>query len=158
MGWGFFLTSSWTWCIGMWLPLVLIQRFGWPGFWLFLVPNVLGCVAMGYLIKSQESSQRMVAQQRGPMRWFSVATIAYQLFFLSYIFGNHGGRFGLGQGTTGALVVPLGAIALAGAASALPWRAWPWLGTLVFLATLVTWVRAGRHEIPVAEILDLATR
>ncbi|MCH2132175.1 MAG: hypothetical protein MK116_00345 [Phycisphaerales bacterium] len=142
-GWGLFLTSSWTWCIGMWLPTILIARFGWPGFWLFLIPNVVGCTAMGYVIRTRESSLAMVDRHRGPMRWFSVATVAYQLFFLSYIFGLHGDWLGLGEGSLGALVIPLAALGLAVLASALPWITWPWVGTAVFLATGITWLILG---------------
>ena len=138
-GWGLFLTSSWTWCIGMWLPSIMLFRYGWPGFWVFAIPNVLGCAIMGYLLRSREASTRMVAAHRGPMRWFSVATIAYQLFFLSYIFG-------IGDPETdvsSALYVPLLAWAVALIGSWLPWKAWPWFGTLIFAASMTTWIIRG---------------
>lgn len=143
VGWGLFLTSSWTWCIGMWLPLVLMVQFGWPGFWLFAIPNVLGCAGMGYLIRSRRQSETLVARHRGPMRWFSVATIAYQLFFLAFIFGGRGWFPTVLDGTLPGLVVPLVAFAIAVAASWLPWKAWPWFGSLIFLATMGTWIATG---------------
>ena len=127
----------------MWLPLVLITRYGWPGFWVFAIPNILGCAAMGYLVRSRESSMAMVQAHRGPMRWFSVATIAYQLFFLAFIFGEQGWMVGMSATTLPGLFVPLIAFGLALAASWLPWRAWPWLGTLVFAATMGTWCIVG---------------
>lgn len=142
-GWGLFLTSSWTWCIGMWLPLVLMTQYGWPGFWLFAIPNVLGCAGMGYLIRSRQQSERLVVLHRGPMRWFSVATIAYQLFFLAFIFGGRGWMPSVLDGTLPGLVVPLIAFAIALAMSWLPWKAWPWLGALVFLATMGSWIASG---------------
>lgn len=127
----------------MWLPIVLLGMYGWPGFWLFAIPNVIGCAAMGYLVKSRKHSQALVAKHRGPMRWFSVATIAYQLFFLAFIFGSQGWLLGMGEGTLLALIVPVIAFAIAIAASFLPRPAWPWLGALVFVATMVTWGFVG---------------
>lgn len=90
IGWGLFCTGSWTWCIGMWLPLLLIDRWGWPGFWMFAIPNVLGCAAMGYVVGSRERSLQLVEQHRGAMRWFSVVTIAFQFFWITAIFGDLG--------------------------------------------------------------------
>ncbi|MDG2423543.1 MAG: hypothetical protein P8M22_06160 [Phycisphaerales bacterium] len=138
-GWGLFLTSSWTWCIGMWLPIVLLGMYGWPGFWLFAIPNVIGCAAMGYLVKSREHSQSLVEKHRGPMRWFSVATIAYQLFFLAFIFGTQGWMLGMSGSTLFALLVPAAAFIIALAASFIPWPVWPWIGTLLFAASMVSW-------------------
>ena len=50
VGWGLFCASSWTWCIGMYLPVLLLRHFGWPGVLAFVVPNVAGCVAFGYVL------------------------------------------------------------------------------------------------------------
>ena len=35
VGWGLYASSSWTWCIGMFLPIILLDRFGTAGFWAF---------------------------------------------------------------------------------------------------------------------------
>ena len=78
-------SSSWTWCIGMWLPMIVIGRWGWSGFWVFAVPNVLGCAAMGYIVGSKAKSQQLVDTHRGPMRWFSMFTIGFQLFWLTAV-------------------------------------------------------------------------
>ena len=86
-GWGLYCASSWTWCIGMFLPIVLLSRFGWPGFWAFLIPNVLGCAAFGYFF-SKESSRRFATNHAPALRWFSIATIAFQVFFLGWSAGT----------------------------------------------------------------------
>ena len=83
IGWGLFCASSWTWCIGMFLPLILLEIFGWSAFWYFAVPNVIGCAAMGYILTAQRSRQFVDAHAR-PMRLFSFATVLYQVFFIGY--------------------------------------------------------------------------
>lgn len=81
VGWGLYLASSWTWCIGMFLPILLIRWWGWPGFLAFAVPNVLGCALFGYVL-SPETSRALVARFRVWIALFGAATIAYQIGFL----------------------------------------------------------------------------
>ncbi|MCP4833582.1 MAG: hypothetical protein GY895_02350 [Phycisphaera sp.] len=88
IGWGFYCAASWTWCIGMFLPLILLSRFGWPGFWTFLIPNVVGCVAFGYVF-DRESSRRFATNHALAIRWFGAATIAFQIFFLGWSAGAY---------------------------------------------------------------------
>ena len=83
IGWGLFCASSWTWCIGMFLPLILLQVFGWSAFWIFAIPNVIGCAAMGYVLDAQRS-RRFVDAHARPIRIFSFATVLYQVFFIGY--------------------------------------------------------------------------
>jgi hypothetical protein len=84
--WGLFCTSSWTWCIGMYMPFILLRLWGWPGFWAFLVPNVLGCAAFGFVLDGQRS--RALAAKLG---WicalFSAVTVAYQCYFAGWAAG-----------------------------------------------------------------------
>lgn len=82
IAWGLFLASSWTWCIGMFLPRLLIERFGWPGFFAFAVPNIAGVVAFGYAIRSAARSRRLIDEHGRAMLWFSIVTITYHVFFL----------------------------------------------------------------------------
>ena len=59
--WGLFLASSWTWCIGMYLPVPLLREYGWAGFLAFAIPNLVGCTVFGYLVsreRSRESAYR----------------------------------------------------------------------------------------------------
>jgi len=83
VGWGLYCTTSWTWCIGMYLPLILLRDYGWPGFIAFAVPNVIGCAAFGYVV-DRGRSEALRAKLGGAMRAFAVATILYQCAFLSW--------------------------------------------------------------------------
>lgn len=82
IGWGLYLASSWTWCIGMFLPIVLLRWWGWPGFLAFAVPNVIGCSLFGYVL-SPDSSVRFMKRFRPWIMVFAAATIAYQMWFLN---------------------------------------------------------------------------
>lgn len=83
-GWGLFLASSWTWCIGAFLPLLLLRDWGWTGFVVFAVPNVLGAAAVGFLW-TRERSFAFTQRRRVLLAWFSAATLAYQIFFLAWM-------------------------------------------------------------------------
>lgn len=83
LAWGLFCASSWTWCIGMFLPLLLFGTFGAESFWVFAIPNVIGCTAFGYIVSAQRSKELVVAHAR-PMRCFAFITIAFQVFFIGY--------------------------------------------------------------------------
>lgn len=86
VGWGLYGASSWTWCIGMFLPTILLARFGWAGFWAFLIPNVLGCAGFGYFFDA-DSSRRFATRHAAAIRWFSLATISFQVFFIGWASG-----------------------------------------------------------------------
>ncbi|NBX25193.1 MAG: hypothetical protein EBQ99_03965 [Planctomycetes bacterium] len=81
VGWGLYLASSWTWCIGMFLPILLLRWWGWPGFLAFAVPNVLGCALFGHVL-TPETSRSFVVRFRAWIAIFGAATIAYQIGFL----------------------------------------------------------------------------
>ena len=83
---GLVLATSWTWCIGMYAPIVLGQLLGWPGMLAFAVPNVIGCALFGYL-RSAERSRRETRDHAGAMALFSAATVAFQSFFAGWMFG-----------------------------------------------------------------------
>ncbi len=141
IGWGLFCASSWTWCIGMYLPIILIRHWGWPGFWVFAIPNVLGCAGFGYLL-SKERSERLCAEHAPAMTLFSAVTVAFQIFFVAW----------LGKSILGETTIPAGWLVAAITASLglflsiLPDRAWPLLGSVTTLASLTLWlaIPAGR--------------
>lgn len=84
IGWGLFCSASWTWCIGMFLPFILLEQFGWPGFLAFLIPNVVGCALFGYLLTP--ARQQFVRDRCGALcLWFSLATLLYQAFFAGWM-------------------------------------------------------------------------
>jgi len=64
----------------MFLPILLLRWWGWPGFVAFAVPNILGCVAFGYVF-TPETSRRFVTRFAPSIRWFAWVTIAFQSWF-----------------------------------------------------------------------------
>ncbi len=83
--WGAYLACSWTWCIGMFLPALMIRDFGWAGLLVFAVPNVLGAAAMGWVLTSRQQSESMVQRHPKAVWWFSAVTIAYHAFWILWI-------------------------------------------------------------------------
>ncbi|RMD65729.1 MAG: hypothetical protein D6824_02125 [Planctomycetota bacterium] len=82
--WAFFLASSWLWCIGMYLPALLVRDFGLPGWGVFALCNVTGATAVGALRGHVAGAvqQRVYA---GWARAFSLTTIAFHTMFLAWI-------------------------------------------------------------------------
>jgi hypothetical protein len=85
MSWALYLGVSWTWVIGMFLPVLLIRDFGPWAWFAFAVPNVLGAAAMGWAIKTREQGVHLVANHRTATRAFSLVTIAFHVFFLLWL-------------------------------------------------------------------------
>jgi len=83
--WGAYLACSWTWCIGMFLPALLIRDMGWMGFVIFAIPNVLGAAAMGWILKSREDSIRFVERHPQVIWWFSTITLAFHVYWVLWI-------------------------------------------------------------------------
>ena len=82
LSWAIYLGMSWTWCIGMFLPVLLIREMGIWGWVVFAVPNVIGAALMGWVLKFPESSQRLVESHGVACRAFSGVTIAFHVFFV----------------------------------------------------------------------------
>ncbi len=83
-GWGVFCSASWTWCIGMFLPFLLLARYGWGGFLAFFIPNVLGCALFGYVL-TPKSAHAVRTRCASLCVWFSLATLLYQAFFAGWM-------------------------------------------------------------------------
>lgn len=83
--WGAYLACSWTWCIGLFLPALLLRDMGWPGFWVFAIPNVVGAAAMGWILTSRADSARQVENHPQAIWWFSAITLAFHLFWILWI-------------------------------------------------------------------------
>src|SRR5204862_2209590 len=81
IGWAVYLGMSWTWCIGMFLPVLLIRDYGVWGWIIFAAPNVLGAAAMGWVIHDAHASERMVTAHRTMLAAFSFVTVSFQIFF-----------------------------------------------------------------------------
>lgn len=87
LGWSCYLACSWTWCIGMFLPVLLLRDFGPWSFVVFAVPNVVGAAAMGWVLRRPGSAGRLREDHERVVRLFSNVTIGFQLFFASWLLG-----------------------------------------------------------------------
>ncbi len=85
LGWAAYLACSWTWCIGMFLPVLLVRDYGVWGFVVFAVPNVVGAGAMGWVLRSCGAAERIVGGHRWAVRRFTWITIVFHFFFLGWL-------------------------------------------------------------------------
>jgi hypothetical protein len=82
LGWAAFLGASWTWCIGMFLPVLLVRDYGLWAWFVFAIPNVIGAAAMGWVLRDTDASHRMVTKHLPAVVAFSLVTIAFHVFWL----------------------------------------------------------------------------
>jgi hypothetical protein len=82
LGWAAYLGASWTWVIGMFLPVLLIRDFGPVAWFIFAIPNVIGAAAMGWTIRSRDHSFQMVVRHRLATQIFSLVTIAFHFYVM----------------------------------------------------------------------------
>src|SRR6187397_1723561 len=85
LAWAAFLACSWTWCIGMFLPVLLVRDYGGWGWIVFAVPNVIGAAAMGWILRSGEISRRIVENHRVACLSFSAVTILFHVLFTGWV-------------------------------------------------------------------------
>ncbi|MEE9131901.1 MAG: hypothetical protein V3T84_17960 [Phycisphaerales bacterium] len=130
----------------MYLPIILLRQFGWWGFIAFAMPNVVGCIAFGYVLK--RATSRQLVRRHGPaMRAFSFVVVVYHMFFLPFA----AAAFVLSvpnfvpqaQGDHFGLVLAVAVMAAAIGLSRLPTRLWPALATLTFAFSLVAFAQLG---------------
>ncbi len=67
----------------MYLPFIMLRLWGWPGFLAFMVPNVLGCAAFGFVL-DRDRSRALVERLGWTCSLFSAITIAYQAWFAGW--------------------------------------------------------------------------
>ncbi len=79
--WAAYLACSWTWCIGMFLPVLLVRDYGIMGWVVFAIPNVIGAAAMGWVLRDG-MSERIVRDHPGAIETFRLVTVVFQLWFL----------------------------------------------------------------------------
>src|SRR5258705_2469096 len=82
MKWAFFLACSWTWCIGMFLPVLLVRNWGIWGWVVFAIPNVIGAAAMCWVIRSRDTSERILIEHRLALAIFSLLPVAFHVYFV----------------------------------------------------------------------------
>lgn len=83
--WAVYLAVSWTWCVGMFLPILLLQDYGMMGFVLFAITNVVGAAAMGWVLRTRVVSAALCSQHARAIALFSIVTISFHLFFVWYL-------------------------------------------------------------------------
>lgn len=130
-----YLGMSWTWCIGMFLPVLLIRDYGHWAWWVFAIPNIVGAAAMGWVIRSSAHSASFVQNHLSAVRLFSAVTIAFQLFFVLWMVPQL-------AGSTGVLIfICVSAVCLFAARGKLV----PVACAMVLVASAITWLAASRH-------------
>lgn len=80
-----FLAVSWTWCIGMFLPILLVRDFGPWAFLVFALPNIVGAAAMGWVLSTREFAARLVTLHRPALEAFSIVTIAFHIYWITWL-------------------------------------------------------------------------
>src|SRR3954451_14324542 len=73
------LASSWTWVIGMFLPVLLVREYGVWAWVIFAIPNCIGAAAMGWTLRTPTQSRDMVVAHAAACRVFSLVTIAFHV-------------------------------------------------------------------------------
>lgn len=133
-----FLSSSWTWCIGMWFPVYMVKDWGWPGWAAFIVPNAIGAALVG-AVHSAGSSPRFIAANLAAMRAFSIVTILFHVSWLAWLLSYLFSRSFMGQGWIGAAVAA-GTVLIGVALSRS--RGWAALSIVVYLLSLTAFAAA----------------
>jgi len=142
LGWGAYLACSWTWCIGMFLPVLLIRDFGWWSFAVFAIPNCVGAAAMGWVMKKPGTSEAVVAAHGKAIRAFSLVTMAFQAFFIYTLLKPKSDWYQAAPVGGFAIGVLLGSIA----ARNTRWmHAGSWL-CLAFSLAMLVWLVATRSD------------
>lgn len=97
LGWAAFLACSWTWCIGMFLPVILLRDYGTFAWVVFALPNVVGAAAMGWVLHRQGASERLVGRHGPAMAAFSGVTILFHVLFVGWVVRWLGSTTGRGE-------------------------------------------------------------
>ncbi len=129
----------------MYLPVIMLSEFGWPGFLIFAVPNVLGCAAFGYVWRSGDTAADTAARHAPAMVLFSLVTVAFHVFFVGWLVTMIRGE----QPASASWIVGAGAaVWLAGLlVSALPARAWAPLAVAVYAVSMIAFAVFGAGDL-----------
>lgn len=106
LGWAAFLACSWTWCIGMFLPVLLMRDYGVWSWVVFAVPNCVGAAGLAWWMTNRERAEATLEAHRHVIDVFSAVTVAFQSFFAAWlVLGNGLSRDG--WWLIGAFMAPL---------------------------------------------------
>ena len=143
-----YLACSWTWCIGMWLPVLLAGDFGWLSWVVFALPNVIGATAVGFVLRTPEGAWRLAGEHRWAMVGFSVWTVLFHAAFLGWFLSTYTMPF------ADPVMVGFAVLALIVLFASLPLRAAGWAAVVVWLGSVglgvAAWMTAGPGELAFA--------
>lgn len=147
-----FVACSWTWVIGMWLPVYLIGDFGVAGWVVFAVPNILGAASVGWAFAQRNRAESFLASHGRAVWWFSAVTILFHLVFAGWLAVEVVGSM------RAAVPIACG-VGLAGLGlSRLPVRLWGWAAPMCFVGSLalavIAWKQGALSAPPVEGRVD----
>ena len=93
--WAFYLACSWTWVIGMYLPVLLVRDYGLWGWVAFAVPNVVGAAAMGWVLRSRGAAVGIARDHKAAVFCFSAVTVSFQIYVLMWLVPRFAGVLGI---------------------------------------------------------------
>ena len=85
ISWANYLGMSWTWCVGMFLPVILYREFGFAAWVAITVPNVIGAMSVGFAFARPGTSEAFTTRHREAVVGFSAVTLAFHAFFLFWL-------------------------------------------------------------------------
>ena len=85
LSWAVYLGMSWTWCVGMFLPVILYREFGFDAWLAITVPNVIGAASVGFTFARPGKSEAVITKHRDAFVGFSAVTLAFHAFFLFWL-------------------------------------------------------------------------
>jgi len=144
-----FLAASWTWVIGMFLPVLLTQRFGFGGWIVFAFFNVAGAASVGVVLARPGAALRFAEDHRAAIGWFGLVTIAFHGYAFAWIArrtlgGPAGSVLPWGLDTGPAVTVAMSLFVVCWVAVAVLDRAWArWVAVFVLLASVSSFVAAS---------------
>ncbi len=125
----------------MFLPIILLRDFGWPGFLVFAVPNVLGCAAFGYVLRDPAHRAELLGRHERAAVLFSATVIAYHMFFMAFLATLFAG--GAPGATLIAMALPAGVYLAGYGFSWMPQRAWPAAAALLYAVSIALFAGVG---------------
>ena len=69
----------------MFLPVLMVRQFGFLGWAVFAVPNVIGAAGLGWVLIRPGSVERIVSRHAIACQAFSAITIAFHCFFIGWL-------------------------------------------------------------------------
>lgn len=69
----------------MFLPVLMVREFGFLGWVVFAVPNVVGAAGLGWVLSKPGAVERIVARHAVACQLFSAITIAFHCFFVGWL-------------------------------------------------------------------------